>query len=268
MTKHVCKPDDPVGRESQMVVLWYDDSTQPSVWCDPCIVDLIVALNRSDDLRTDASCCGHGRRPGFISLRDGRWLVIATREEWEQIDALFPVDINGALVEVTTHCPDCGEEIDPTTCHCGDQIDRFVAHADDHMAVPTGCRCLFEDHNPAATLRQRWAEARAEVARLKAELESERQRRDQWQRAAGRNAELYSSVCTEREALVMKLRAADAELARLRAERLAEDAVIEAAELATDAQKLTSRADRARYESLVWRAVDALRAARAGKDGT
>ena len=59
----------------------------PGVWCDPCIGPLVKALNESDlpavpsrlnpdGIRTVASCCGHGQRPGRISLADGRELLI------------------------------------------------------------------------------------------------------------------------------------------------------------------------------------------------
>lgn len=45
------------------------------VWCDPCLVPLIKALN-DGGVRTVASCCGHGCRNGSIILADGRELVI------------------------------------------------------------------------------------------------------------------------------------------------------------------------------------------------
>lgn len=43
---------------------------------DPCLETLIVALN-AVNIKTVASCCGHGRRPGNIVLADGRELIIA-----------------------------------------------------------------------------------------------------------------------------------------------------------------------------------------------
>lgn len=46
------------------------------VWCDPCLVPLIKALN-DGGLRTVASCCGHGRMVGNVALADGRVLLIA-----------------------------------------------------------------------------------------------------------------------------------------------------------------------------------------------
>lgn len=68
--------------EPAMVVLRRHPDGTPSVWCDPCIADLVAALN-TGGLRTVASCCGHGRQPGNIALADGRELVLTTREERE-----------------------------------------------------------------------------------------------------------------------------------------------------------------------------------------
>lgn len=67
------------------------------VWCDPCLVPLVKALNEGG-IATVASCCGHGHRPSAVILADGRWLVIATDTEARRIDDLFPVDINGSVV--------------------------------------------------------------------------------------------------------------------------------------------------------------------------
>jgi len=73
--------NDPGGREAAMVDI------APGVHCDPCIAALVKALHESDlptvpskhnpdGIRTVASCCGHGKRPGNIVLADGRVLVI------------------------------------------------------------------------------------------------------------------------------------------------------------------------------------------------
>lgn len=76
-------------RESKMIM------AAPDAWCDPCIANLVAALN-THGLQTVASCCGHGYRPGNIVLEDGRELIIARNfEEARQIDSLFPIDING-----------------------------------------------------------------------------------------------------------------------------------------------------------------------------
>lgn len=64
-----------VSREAQMIVLRRDENGTPTVWCDPEIVDLVDALN-SGSLSTVASCSGHGTRPGIISLKDGRELIV------------------------------------------------------------------------------------------------------------------------------------------------------------------------------------------------
>lgn len=42
---------------------------------DRCIAPLVDALNRAE-IVTRASCCGHGKQDGVISLNDGRELVI------------------------------------------------------------------------------------------------------------------------------------------------------------------------------------------------
>lgn len=63
------------NREAAMTVL--DEKT----WCDPCLAPLVKALNDSG-IRTTSSCCGHHHRPGWVSLADGRWLMIAPDDEW------------------------------------------------------------------------------------------------------------------------------------------------------------------------------------------
>lgn len=45
-------------------------------YVDECIADLIQVLNDNGFL-TIASCCGHGKFTGNISLRDGRELIIS-----------------------------------------------------------------------------------------------------------------------------------------------------------------------------------------------
>lgn len=46
---------------------------------DKCIAPIVRALNEAG-IRTDASCCGHGKFDGFISLHDGRELVVRPSE--------------------------------------------------------------------------------------------------------------------------------------------------------------------------------------------
>lgn len=62
-------------REAAMVVLERDPSGTSTVWCDPEIVDLVGALNRGG-IPTAASCSGHGEKPGWIALKDGRQLAV------------------------------------------------------------------------------------------------------------------------------------------------------------------------------------------------
>lgn len=62
---------------------------------DRCIFDLVQTLN-DNYYETVACCCGHGYRPGVISLKDGRELIIAKDyKEARSIDALFPTNIQG-----------------------------------------------------------------------------------------------------------------------------------------------------------------------------
>lgn len=65
---------------------------------DKCLLPLIRALN-AVGLRTVASCCGHGNRPGRISLKDGREiLILPDFDTAQRIDQLFP-DIHGDKVK-------------------------------------------------------------------------------------------------------------------------------------------------------------------------
>ena len=47
---------------------------------DYCIHRIVAALN-AGGVNTLASCCGHGRMKGLISLEDGRDLVIQSRTD-------------------------------------------------------------------------------------------------------------------------------------------------------------------------------------------
>ena len=61
---------------------------------DPCIGPLVQALNDSGFLTT-SSCCGHDHRPGTITLKDGReLLVMPSFAEARRTDHLWP-DIHG-----------------------------------------------------------------------------------------------------------------------------------------------------------------------------
>ena len=47
-----------------------------TVSVDPCIQSIVQSLNDTG-LQTLNSCCGHGVRPGWIALEDGRHILIA-----------------------------------------------------------------------------------------------------------------------------------------------------------------------------------------------
>lgn len=87
---------EPGGREAAMVVLEPRTAESRGVLCDPCIAPIVKALN-GGGIRTIASCCGHGHRPGRITLADGRELFIAPDfDTASEIERAFPIDINGS----------------------------------------------------------------------------------------------------------------------------------------------------------------------------
>jgi hypothetical protein len=47
---------------------------------DFCIADIVSALN-ANNIITVASCCGHGKQDGIISLEDGRELIVKLGEK-------------------------------------------------------------------------------------------------------------------------------------------------------------------------------------------
>ena len=57
---------------------------------DGCMQPIVEALNKAG-LETIASCCGHGKRPGNIALRDGREIMILPDyETGREIGKFFP----------------------------------------------------------------------------------------------------------------------------------------------------------------------------------
>lgn len=61
---------------------------------DACLVPIIDALNAAR-IPTVASCCGHGRRPGNIMLKDGRELMVFRDYKTSRAaDKLFPLPIS------------------------------------------------------------------------------------------------------------------------------------------------------------------------------
>jgi len=59
------------------------------VGVDSCIADFILMLNHNG-YETVASCCGHGKQPASIILRDDTWILFLTREQAEEINCQFP----------------------------------------------------------------------------------------------------------------------------------------------------------------------------------
>lgn len=53
-------------------------------YIDFCIADIIAALNAAN-IPTMASCCGHGKMQGRISLKDGRDLILVSYEEAQKM---------------------------------------------------------------------------------------------------------------------------------------------------------------------------------------
>lgn len=97
---------DHESREDAMTVIRRDANGTPTVWCDPCIAPLIEALNAAG-IATVASCCGHGHRPGFIMLADGRDLIVCrSHDEARIMERAWPVN-------------NCGESIEPDPPGCG-----------------------------------------------------------------------------------------------------------------------------------------------------
>lgn len=58
---------------------------------DRCIAPIVLALNEAG-VRTVASCCGHGKRPGSIALADGREIIIA--KDFDQARAVDRAFLN------------------------------------------------------------------------------------------------------------------------------------------------------------------------------
>lgn len=69
------KPDKctPVGEYKCQVPMPLNGRVQD---IDFCIADIVSALNAAN-IKTLASCCGHGERLGSIMLDDGRELVVS-----------------------------------------------------------------------------------------------------------------------------------------------------------------------------------------------
>ncbi|MCU7934160.1 MAG: hypothetical protein KZQ99_04675 [Candidatus Thiodiazotropha sp. (ex Dulcina madagascariensis)] len=76
---------------------------------DPCIADIVQALNDAG-LHTMASCCGHGKVNGRISLEDGRDLVLMNFDEAQAIYATDERLLDSEVREIINR-PDCDETL-------------------------------------------------------------------------------------------------------------------------------------------------------------
>lgn len=91
----MCEWRDDWGHQAALVL----HPTHPTarnhvVAIDRCLYPLVAVLNATG-YPTIASCCGHGHRPGLISLCDGRQLLIVpTLAEATALTAHYP-DIHG-----------------------------------------------------------------------------------------------------------------------------------------------------------------------------
>lgn len=78
---------------------WVEVETDQIMECDPCIADLIQALNVSG-IKTVASCCGHGNRQGSILLADNREILLDVFKSYEAIQNIKQEVHHKAIKEV------------------------------------------------------------------------------------------------------------------------------------------------------------------------
>lgn len=65
----------------------YDEYRNKGI--DYCIANIVEALNEGG-IKTIASCCGHGKQPACIALRDGReFYIIPNYEEARRVGKLI-----------------------------------------------------------------------------------------------------------------------------------------------------------------------------------
>ena len=83
--------DHAPNREQAMVVVRRDVNGEPTIWCDPCLVPIVRALN-TNGLSTVASCCGHGTHRPSVALADGRWLVVYGDADFRAADTAINDD--------------------------------------------------------------------------------------------------------------------------------------------------------------------------------
>lgn len=90
-----------------MIVVRRDATGNPIVWCDPCLAPLVAALNDAG-MRTVASCCGHGRRPGRIDLADETVLWVDVAGRINRVAGVWPgINDEPATLDVDPATRDC-----------------------------------------------------------------------------------------------------------------------------------------------------------------
>lgn len=60
-------------------------------------------------------------------------------------------------------CGACKEPIDDDTCWCGDLIESHSRFSSEHMAVPMGCICYFQDGQSQQRYERYLDELNAEI---------------------------------------------------------------------------------------------------------
>ncbi len=79
-----------LGTDTEVILCVPRENGMETVKVDSCIAKIIQALNNFN-IQTVASCCGHGNRPGRISLADGRELyVLPNYDSAQELDKKLP----------------------------------------------------------------------------------------------------------------------------------------------------------------------------------
>lgn len=117
---------DHPNRETAMIVTHRKPDGTPSVWCDPCIAPLVRALN-DGGVPTVASCCGHRRRPGRITLRGGvdLWVDAGGQVERSLLAEAKLRNVEALVGEWDAEALQAWRDAD--RLHCGDVIADQVS---------------------------------------------------------------------------------------------------------------------------------------------
>ncbi len=78
------------GTDTEVILCVPRKNGMETAKVDSCIASIVQSLNNSD-IQTVASCCGHGNRPGRVSLADGRELyVLPDYDSAQELDKKLP----------------------------------------------------------------------------------------------------------------------------------------------------------------------------------